>query len=399
MLLYISITGIILSLILLFHNAAKFRSTIYLGLFFLSLSVYVINDYVVLYSKSVLFVSLISTNITFIAYLIGPLLYWYIRSILTDDSGFKKSDFFHLAPMMVYLAASLPYMFSSYAYKVEIAEQIVNDPGFLETFEFTILSEIFSNAVVYLSRPFLALVYTLWAIILLVRYLRHRSFRLFSSSLSFMTKWLCLLLGFHLLMVVSHLLSVFLSFMSDSEVFFTMNLLQVFSFTGLSGLMGSLFLFPEILYGLSRFSEVVVSPVSEVDEKVEAISRDYNFESSYVLLIEQKTDRCMTEFQSFLQPELNLNRFADILQLPAHHLAYYFREIKKQSFNDYINGCRIEYAVSMLRQGKTNDLTLEAVGVLSGFTNRSTFFRAFKKVEGVSPGSFLATKGKIPSPT
>ena len=158
-------------------------------------------------------------------------------------------------------------------------------------------------------------------------------------------------------------------------------------------------MFPEILYGLSRFSEVLVSQVSEVDEKVEAISREFNFESSYILLIEQKTDRCMNEFQPYLQPELNLNRFADILQLPAHHLAYYFREIKKQSFNDYINGCRIEYAVSMLRLGKTNDLTLEAVGVLSGFTNRSTFFRAFKKVEGVFPGSFLATKGKIPSPT
>jgi AraC-like DNA-binding protein len=107
----------------------------------------------------------------------------------------------------------------------------------------------------------------------------------------------------------------------------------------------------------------------------------------------------MIDFQPYLQPELNLNRFADILQLPAHHLAYYFREVKKQSFNDYTNECRIEFAISMLRQGKTSDLTLEAVGVMSGFTNRSTFFRAFKKIEGISPGSFLATKGKVPSPT
>jgi AraC-like DNA-binding protein len=200
-------------------------------------------------------------------------------------------------------------------------------------------------------------------------------------------------------MVVSHLLSLFLSFMNNSDVFFTMNLLQIFSFAGLSGLMVSLFLFPEILYGLSRFSQAVLPPTSEVEGKVEIVARDYNFESSYILLIQQKTDRCMIDFQPYLQPELNLNRFADILQLPAHHLAYYFREVKKQSFNDYINGCRIEFAISMLRQGKTSDLTLEAVGVMSGFTNRSTFFRAFKKIEGISPGSFLATKGKVPSPT
>ena len=106
----------------------------------------------------------------------------------------------------------------------------------------------------------------------------------------------------------------------------------------------------------------------------------------------------MQEFQTFLQPDLNLNRFSDIIQLPAHHLAYYFREVKQQTFNDYCNECRVEYAKSLMREGKTGELTLEAVGILSGFTNRSTFFRAFKKVEDISPGSFLARMNQLSSP-
>jgi AraC-like DNA-binding protein len=42
----------------------------------------------------------------------------------------------------------------------------------------------------------------------------------------------------------------------------------------------------------------------------------------------------------------------------------------------------------MITEGKTANLTLEAIGVLSGFSSRTTFFRAFKKVEDVSPGAF-----------
>ena len=102
----------------------------------------------------------------------------------------------------------------------------------------------------------------------------------------------------------------------------------------------------------------------------------------------------MLEFKSFLQPDLNLNRFSDIIQLPVHHLAYYFREIKKQTFNDYCNKCRVEYAKKLMFEGKTGDLTLEALGILSGFTNRSTFFRAFKKAEDISPGSYLSKMNK-----
>ncbi len=403
MLLYLSITGIILSLILLLFNAGKFRSTIYLGLFFLTLSLYGFNQYVLLYSNSLFLVTIFATNITFLSYLIGPMLYWYIRSILTDKYRLKNRDFWHFVPMLIYLLAALPYMFSSYSYKEQIAKEIIKDLGFVMTFNFTILSKIFSNTVVYLSRPVLVLGYTIWSIVLLAKYLRgHLSSTVFSRQ-HFMTKWLSFLLGFQLLLVVSHLLSIFITFHNDSSVFFTVNSLQILSSTGLIGLVVSPFFFPMILYGLPRFAESVANPIAEVAPVVipevagmeEEILREHNFESDYLLSIGQKTESCMLEFQPYLQPELNLNRFSDIIQVPAHHLAYFFREVKKQSFNDYINACRVEYAKILMSEGRTGELTFEAVGILSGFTNRSTFFRAFKKSEGTSPGSFLASKGKI----
>ena len=98
----------------------------------------------------------------------------------------------------------------------------------------------------------------------------------------------------------------------------------------------------------------------------------------------------MQEQQPYLQPDFNLGQFSVLIQIPTHHLAYFFREVKMQSFNDYRNECRIFHAKKLILQGKADEYTLEAIATLSGFTNRNTFFIAFKKVEGISPSAFVA---------
>jgi AraC-like DNA-binding protein len=42
-----------------------------------------------------------------------------------------------------------------------------------------------------------------------------------------------------------------------------------------------------------------------------------------------------------------------------------------------------------MREGKTKELTLEAIGLLSGFSTRNTFYKAFLKSEGSPPGTFV----------
>lgn len=98
----------------------------------------------------------------------------------------------------------------------------------------------------------------------------------------------------------------------------------------------------------------------------------------------------MEQYRPYLQPNCNLTSLAIIMNVPVHHLAFYFREIRKQSFHDYRNEWRVRHAQSLIREGKAHGLTLEAIGQLSGFTTRNTFFVAFKKVEGFAPGTYAA---------
>ncbi|WP_172594519.1 helix-turn-helix domain-containing protein [Mariniphaga sediminis] len=205
-----------------------------------------------------------------------------------------------------------------------------------------------------------------------------------------MKKWLCYLLGFMLILVISQLFMVSKSFeMHFPAIFFTFNIIRVISVVGLVGLLISPFFFPTILYGLPRMPE---RNEEEKDNRLtnETKPPSNSFESDYLQSIGLKSDSLMKEKQLYLEPECNLGFFSRQIDVPAHHLAYYFREIKKQRFNDFRNEWRINHAKSLIQEGKANEITLEAIGSLSGFSSRNAFITDFKKTEGVSPSVYAS---------
>ena len=96
----------------------------------------------------------------------------------------------------------------------------------------------------------------------------------------------------------------------------------------------------------------------------------------------------MSEVQPYLQKDFSLILLSVLTQIPVHHLAYFFREHLGQSFHDYRNQWRIDHSKRLIREGKTKEVTLEAIGQMSGFSSRNTFFIAFKRIEGISPGEY-----------
>ena len=395
MLIFLSILGIFLSVILLVFNARKNGSTIYLGIFFLLISLYGFYQYVLLYSKSVFLIKLLLSGFAIIfppLYLIGPMLYWYIRSVLIDNSHLKRNDIWHLLPMMIYFLAALPYTFVPFSDKIEAAIKVVNDVSYMLTYHATILDQIFSVSAIYLSRPILVLVYTLWSAGLFINYVIKKKTSEVLSKQHFMKKWLCLLLGFLLILELTQIFLIIKAFeMYFSDLYFTLNIFRIFSVAGLIGLLISPFFFPLILYGLPRVPESLASPnrLDDLQEQTAEKSRQ-NFESDYLRSIDETIIFSMKEHQPYLQPDCNLAYFSKLINIPAHHLAFYFREVKKQPFNDFRNEWRINHAKALIHEGKASEITLEAIGTLSGFSSRNAFITDFKKVEGVSPGAYAS---------
>jgi AraC-like DNA-binding protein len=399
MLLFFSILGIFLSLILLYFNVKKNRSTLYLGLFFLFLSLYGLYQYILLYSKSVTLISIFLFNFAIISapvYLIGPMFYLYFRCVLKDDPRLTRRNLWHLLPMTIYLIIAFPKTLIPWPEKVEAARALVQDTNFLQEFKSTILSGFLPVSLQYLMRPMLVLGYTLWSAGMFINYLnKGKETAVFSRQL-FMKKWLCILLAFLLTLVVTQILLIFRAFeMEFSDYYFHINLLRILSVFGLTGLLITPFFFPSILYGLPRLPESLNDQRKAVTKEKDLhrnIRHKHLMEKSYLDSIGKQVDTYMEKHKPYLQPELNISQVSVQLGVPVHHLGYFFKEVKKQPFHDYRNKWRIKHAKKLIREGKNNEMTLEAIGTMSGFSNRNAFSNAFRKFEGKSPATYSTSK-------
>lgn len=393
MLLTLSIVGFFLSGMLITYSARVYKSTIYLGIFFFALSLYTFVEYALLYSKSTSLVSLVFLNFTFFTYLIGPMLYFYIRSSLTDNYSLRKSDLFHFIPLVIFLLFSLPYILTPYSIKTGLAAKIVEDPINLGLLNQKLI--IFPVVVTLISRPLLVLGYTIWSGIIFIHYLKNHKVSSILPGQSFMRKWLSLLLVFTLILSAVHVIQICQLFsVKNLEIFYTLNGLKLVSGIGLAGLLISPILFPKVLYGLPRIPVAIMNANLEnaehTSQNLRVVRSQINLEKDYILYIGHEIDSCMKELKPYLNPECNMDYISKLTRIPVHHIAYYFRTEKGQTFTDYRNEWRVRHAKALISEGKADEITMEAIGMLSGFSTRNTFFTVFKKAEGISPGAFAS---------
>lgn len=394
MLLPLSLTGILLSLILLVFNARKSTFSIYLGLFFILLSLYGFIQYSILYSHSVLLTAIAFLNIGFPVYLAGPFLYWYVRSLLTDQARLTRRDLWHLLPMILYLAGTIPYILTSWDYKLQVAASLSEDIHNLAHISGIPLFGLLPKWIIYLSRPLLVLLYALWSALMFYRFLKEKKESRVLSGQKFMVRWLAVFLAFLTLLLVSHIIQMLAAFRTQNLILFhTLNILQILSGTGLAGVLISPFFFPGVLYGLPRIPEPSFSGtlMTSADATPVIVKKSsIRLENDYLEIIDQKLFRHLSEEQPYLNTDFQLSHLSVAIQVPVHHLSYYLREFKGSSFPDLRNRLRIDHAKALIQKGMTREVTIEAIGAMSGFASRNTFMSAFKKAEGITPGEFAS---------
>jgi AraC-like DNA-binding protein len=54
-----------------------------------------------------------------------------------------------------------------------------------------------------------------------------------------------------------------------------------------------------------------------------------------------------------------------------------------------LNKSRVDYLVELLREGKHEEYTIEALAKMSGFGSRQTMYKAFAKFRNQSPTDFI----------
>ena len=100
----------------------------------------------------------------------------------------------------------------------------------------------------------------------------------------------------------------------------------------------------------------------------------------------------MRKSQCYLKPQLTIADLSTALQVSERTLSRAINGGGQQHFNGYVNRYRIEHAKRLLRDERYDRFNLEGIAVESGFNNKATFYRAFKIHSATSPAVYRRTR-------
>lgn len=94
----------------------------------------------------------------------------------------------------------------------------------------------------------------------------------------------------------------------------------------------------------------------------------------------------------FTSLKITPEEVATELSTNTRYLYDTIRQATGQTFNDYINNLKLEYARKLLLSDKKSQLTIEGISTEAGFNTRSNFYRVFRLKYGLTPSELRKQK-------
>ena len=110
--------------------------------------------------------------------------------------------------------------------------------------------------------------------------------------------------------------------------------------------------------------------------------------------IEKNLRECMLRDKLYLNPNLKLQDVAAAIGHGAVEVSQTLNVFMNTNFTDFVNQYRVETFVERVKQGDTAKFTLASLSEECGFSSRTSFFRSFRKLKGMSPSEYLKSDGK-----
>jgi AraC-like DNA-binding protein len=129
-------------------------------------------------------------------------------------------------------------------------------------------------------------------------------------------------------------------------------------------------------------------PLKVIDEKDRILSKN----------ISSKIDNIIFNIQNLQKLEsitstitLTSDTLSKELKIPRSHVEFLFKYYCYYSINDFSNLLKVNYAVSLIKEGYLEKYTVASLGEKCLFNSRFTFSKNFKKFIGVSVSYFVRT--------
>ena len=404
---YTSLLGLLLPLVLLYFNKGYRTANRYLAAFLFVASLYVLENFYFFYGKSLNKIAFFTCVHAFF-YLIGPFAFLYVRSILRDNSKFSKVDYLHFTLFTLSFIGYIPYFFSSWDYKLNVAQNLQGENWDISPFH---LNVIFLHEVDQVLNVLHTYFYSIALWYLLWHYKNIRNSAVFNTKqYKLIRNWLIIFASILTIITINFTVAMANVWLYDDKSIFLERASVALLFASMVyiGMNMVILFFPHIMYGLpvdlkfeSRGSGIIqiAEPNFPAIEEPPVLLQEENLSQLdkiepqlFTLVYRNFIETLLDSFKdrkAFLSVDFKLIQISNESDIPVHHLTYYFNDIKQVSFSEWRNSLRIKHAMKLIDQGETSDFTLQSIAQQSGFNSQSTFIRSFKNVTGNTPSNYL----------
>jgi len=326
--------GFLASFYFLFFSKQKRPQNIFFGLLVLMLSIRIGKSVYMIFTKASdreLIIPQIGLSACF---LIGILLFYYLKSSVENVRVIPNSWKIHIAILFL----------------------VVVTVGLIKPYE---------TNIEFWHVYFVHFIYLIWGVYILLSgfVLKDIFLKLCSKSQQCTTAelWLVAVFVGNVLIFTAYLIGYFYLYLVGTITFSVV-------------FYGLLFFF---LFKKNRNTIFQDIPPKYAAKKIDASEADF--------LIKQ-LNSLMKEKELYKETDIKLQKVAKDIHISTHKLSQLLNDNLGKSFNSFINDHRIEEAKRLLQLN--NQFTLEAIGFESGFSSKSSFYATFKKVVGKTPSEF-----------
>lgn len=294
----------------------------------------------------------------------GPLMYFYVQSIL--DPGFKitRKQRLHFLPVIIDLVPSLTIII----FIIGIMARLVkNNPGpwggFIDSYN------------VYADIPrWASITFYLWLSARYFSAIKAKS-KINANELPANFKWL------------QQFIRVFLVFQCIWLLYLIPYVIPKYS----NALVDTLDWYPIyipmaiIIYWLGIKGYITANTSSTVKK---AANIQSTLSPAAIQQAVASLEKAMAEDKLYLNPGLNLDMVAQQTGLTPKTISAVLNQHLNKSFNEYINGYRVEAFKEKVLLPHMDNLTIAGIAYECGFNSQATFQRTFKQITGMSPTEF-----------
>lgn len=313
-------------------------------------------------------------------FLIGPVVYFYTKSLLNLDYKLRRTDLIHFAPAAVYFI----YSAIVFVYDFMLADEYYfyadgRDKDLSDWYQLTGLTSMVFYLIISLQ---------------LYRNYRKRVHQEVSYADSVLYQWI----GNFMIAFLSLLILRIMFFIINpdwgqfgSQFWYYLSFSIVFTYVAIAGYSHVIRYITLTESGLSVYNVLYEEEsIETTEEKVNSQAENRPLlNEEEIENLKQHLTHLMSEKELFRNARLTLSDVAREMGTSTKVVSAVVNNGFDMNFNDFVNTYRIESIKQRMRNGDYIQQTLLGIALDAGFNSKATFNRAFKKITSLSPKDYL----------